>query len=162
MRLLAILCAGIVGLLSHAGAAELREISWDDLIPPEALKKLDEWSAGGMRDDSLLDDPLITDGIVQELDGTTVRLPGFIVPLEGDDVGSVTEFFFVPYYGACVHTPPPPPNQIVYVTVDRPFLLKAMWQPFWIEGAMRTEQISTDLGVAGYALKASRIEIYKE
>jgi uncharacterized protein len=155
-------CLGVIGFLTHASAAELREVTWDDLIPPEALKKLEAWSAGGMKDDALLEDPEITDGVVADLNGAQIRLPGFIVPLEGDEVGTVTEFFLVPYFGACIHTPPPPPNQIVYVTVDRPYRLEAMWEPVWIEGAMRAEQTSTDLGLAGYAMKAIKIEEYKE
>jgi hypothetical protein len=115
-----------------------------------------------MKDDTLIDDDEVTNGIVQDLNGVRVRIPGFIVPLEGDEVGSVTEFFLVPYFGACIHTPPPPPNQIVFVTVDKAFPLESMWEPFWIEGAMRTEETSTALGVAGYALKASKIDVYKE
>lgn len=162
MRRLILCCLCALALLPDVGAADPREITWDDLIPPEVLKKLDEWSAGGMRDDSLLQDPRITDGVVPELNGVEVRIPGFIVPLDGDDVGSVTEFFFVPYYGACIHTPPPPPNQIVFVTVDRAFPLESMWEPFWIEGVMRTEQVASDLGVAAYVLKASKIEVYEE
>jgi uncharacterized protein len=51
----------------------------------------------------------------KSLEGATVRLPGFIVPLEGVKDGSVSEFLLVPYFGSCIHVPPPPPNQIVYV-----------------------------------------------
>ncbi len=51
----------------------------------------------------------------KSLEGATVRLPGFIVPLEAVKSGDVSEFLLVPYFGSCIHVPPPPPNQIVYV-----------------------------------------------
>jgi hypothetical protein len=162
MRRLIASCLWILGVLSFVCSAAPRGVTWDDLIPPAALKKLEAWEKGDMKDDSLLRDPEITDGIVQDLNGKLVRIAGFIVPLEGDDARSVTAFFFVPYYGACIHTPPPPPNQIVYVTVDKAFRLESMWEPFWIEGAMRTEQVKTGLGLAGYTMKATKIEEYKE
>ncbi len=99
--------------------------------------------------------------VVAELDGKVVRLPGFIVPLDIDDVGNITEFFLVPYYGACIHVPPPPPNQLVHVTPDEAFPLQAMWDPFWIEGTIRTEQKGNALGLAGYTMTATGIEVYE-
>ncbi len=99
--------------------------------------------------------------VVAELDGRVVRLPGFIVPLDIDDVGNITEFFLVPYYGACIHVPPPPPNQLVHVTPDEAFPLQSMWDPFWIEGTIRTEQKGNALGLAGYTMTASSIEVYE-
>jgi uncharacterized protein len=98
--------------------------------------------------------------VVPELDGQLVRLPGFIVPLDIDDVGNITEFFLVPYFGACIHVPPPPPNQLVHVTPEDAFPLHSIWDPFWIEGTIRTEQRGNALGLAGYTMTASKIEIY--
>jgi uncharacterized protein len=99
--------------------------------------------------------------VVPELDGKQVRIPGFIVPLDMDDVGNITEFFLVPYFGACIHVPPPPPNQLVYVTPEEAFPLHSIWDPFWIEGTLRTEQHGNVLGLAGYTMTASKIEIYE-
>ena len=56
---------------------------------------------------------------VAELDGLAVRIPGFIVPLDMDEEQRVTELFLVPYYGACLHMPPPPPNQMIYAKLER-------------------------------------------
>ncbi len=53
--------------------------------------------------------------VVKSLDGQQVKLPGYIVPLEVNEEGRTTEFLLVPYYGACIHVPPPPPNQIVHI-----------------------------------------------
>lgn len=100
--------------------------------------------------------------VVPELNGKEVRLPGFIVPLDLDDVGNIRAFFLVPYFGACIHVPPPPPNQMVHVTVEEAFPLAAIWDPFWVEGTIRADQTATDLGVAGYTMRATKIEIYRE
>lgn len=128
----------------------------------------DWWGGGNASDDGHWSDdpfvqtPVYPTGVVEELDGKEVRLPGFIVPLDLDDVGNIREFFLVPYFGACMHFPPRPPNQIVHVTVEEAFPLYSVWDPFWVEGAMRTEQHSTELGLAGYALQATKIEVYEE
>ena len=55
----------------------------------------------------------------KSLDGATVRLPGFIIPLDARRDGVLDEFLLVPYFGACIHVPPPPPNQLVYVRMAR-------------------------------------------
>ena len=59
-----------------------------------------------------------------------VRLPGYVVPLANAQDGRLTEFLFVPYYGACIHVPPPPPNQIVHVVLPRPIEMPDMYSPF--------------------------------
>ena len=63
------------------------------------------------------------------LNGQYVKLPGYVVPLESDAGGLLSEFLLVPYYGACIHVPPPPSNQIVYVRLNKPYLLKSMEDP---------------------------------
>jgi hypothetical protein len=90
-----------------------------------------------------------------------VRIPGFIVPLE-DSATEVTEFLLVPYVGACVHVPPPPPNQLVYVrmtagkkaTVD-------WWNPVWVHGRLRIASVESVYGAVGFQLEGVRIEPYK-
>ena len=44
------------------------------------------------------------------LDGVRARIPGYVVPLESSAAGHL-EFLLVPYFGACIHTPPPPPTR---------------------------------------------------
>jgi hypothetical protein len=61
----------------------------------------------------------------QDLQGTKVRLPGYVVPLEYSQ-GAIREFLLVPYFGACIHSPPPPANQIVLVRLDKPARLQTM------------------------------------
>jgi len=96
------------------------------------------------------------------LDGTLVRLPGFVVPLDLDAKGQVTEFFLVPYYGACIHYPPPPPNQIVYVVPPKPFKLPSLTTPYWVTGRLRTAGKTSRVGAAAYTVSAQSMEIYKD
>jgi hypothetical protein len=95
------------------------------------------------------------------LDGNNVRLPGFIVPLEVSKEGKVTEFFLVPYVGACIHVPPPPPNQIIYVRDENGLALESIWEAYWVTGRLSITNRSTRLGAAAYQLAADKVEIYK-
>ena len=97
----------------------------------------------------------------KSLEGATVRLPGFIVPLEAVKNGDVSEFLLVPYFGSCIHVPPPPPNQIVYVhTAHRPGI-DSIYDAYWITGKLHLQTKSTRLGSTAYELIAEKIEVYK-
>ena len=103
------------------------------------------------------------------LDGQTVRMPGYLLPLEfsGKDV---TEFLLVPYVGACLHTPPPPPNQIVHVKADKPVANVTVFAPIWVTGRISTVSAKKSLSLVdgaadidvGYSIRASLVEPYKE
>lgn len=97
---------------------------------------------------------------VTELDGEYVRIPGYVVPFDFNSKFRQREFLFVPYMGACIHTPPPPPNQIIFIRADPPVRVKDIWAPYWIEGTLNSEKVENDLGDAAYALKMSSIEPY--
>ena len=88
---------------------------------------------------------------------------GYLV-LEGvveDDVNQrVTEFLLVPYFGARIHVPPPPSNQIVLVQSEIGIALEATYVPYWISGIMHVEQSSSELASAGYRLEALEIEVF--
>ena len=103
-----------------------------------------------------------------DLHGETVRIPGYALPLEFSGVG-VREFLLVPYFGACIHVPPPPPNQMVFVRLDRPFVMKGLFEALWVTGRMSVERStnaltymdgSADL-ITGYTLDATGIEPYE-
>ncbi|MEM6576141.1 MAG: DUF3299 domain-containing protein, partial [Pseudomonadota bacterium] len=109
-QLVVLTCLCVVGV-AYADE-EYRELNWDDLIP-EAEKTA--WTSSREEAlDDLLEQAAPTSAfgaLVPELDKQKVKLPGFVVPLESDEVGMMSEFFLVPYFGACIHVPPPPPNQ---------------------------------------------------
>lgn len=99
---------------------------------------------------------------VAELNNQKVRIAGFIVPLEFDDNMVITEFFLVPYFGACIHVPPPPPNQLIFVTMKNGIELDAIFDPFWVSGTLTTKGKINDTGYAAYTLAAERVEPYSE
>jgi hypothetical protein len=97
----------------------------------------------------------------KSLDGAVVRLPGFIIPLDARRDGVVSEFLLVPYFGACIHVPPPPPNQLVYVRMARRTTLQSIYDAYWITGKLRLQTTTTHLGAAAYELSAEKIELYQ-
>lgn len=148
----------------------ITEIEWEDLIPdgyrPEDL--LDKYNVADLADD----DPRVgavmeqlraawnASPVVPTLDGRQIRMPGLVVPLEGDGE-TVTEFLLVPYYGACIHVPPPPANQTVYVTAEDGARVRELFDAVWVTGTLRVSTHSSDLAEAGYTLVASRVEPYQ-
>ena len=162
-----LVCLGAVIPLSVAAGANVLDLEWEELLPPDARAgytgepppPLHDYLSGGEGGLAALQP--MTFEINPELDGLDVRLPGFIVPLELDAAGKVTEFFLVPYFGACIHVPPPPPNQLVYVTIENGLVLDSMYSAYWVTGRMSTEQRTTRLGASAYVLDASKIEEYE-
>ena len=72
----------------------------------------------------------------------------------------VSEFLLVPYFGACIHVPPPPANQIVYVTTETSFPTTKVFKPVWVTGVIRTQAYLNEVGDAGYRMHAMNIELY--
>lgn len=98
--------------------------------------------------------------VVEELDGQLIRIPGYVVPLEFDLDKRYKTFLFAPYMGACIHTPPPPPNQIIFVTSKSGVLIKDIWSPYWIEGELSAAETSSDLADSAYSLELSTLDPY--
>lgn len=165
----ALLVAPLLAL--SAWAADVRELTWSEMVPPDA--PVATQPAAPMHDISQLADALAAEQapaakqqspaapVVQALDGQEVRLPGYIVPLEVSEQGRVTEFLLVPYFGACIHVPPPPSNQIVHVTSELGVLMDALYQPFWVEGPLQVKSSSSELADAGYQMDANKIYPYE-
>ncbi|MVW76969.1 DUF3299 domain-containing protein [Pseudomonas xionganensis] len=160
----------LLALTSPLLAAEVRELTWLEMVPADAPPQAVE--PAPIHDLSQLADALAESGpaamqqspaapVVEELDGQQVKLPGYIVPLDVTDEGRVIEFLLVPYFGACIHVPPPPSNQIVHVTTELGVLLDALYQPFWIEGPLKVEHVSSELAEVGYQMQASKIYAYE-
>jgi hypothetical protein len=109
------------------------------------------------------------ESVVRELDGRLVRLAGYVVPLEYAGT-RVTEFLLVPFAGACVHVPPPPPNQIVHVRLDNGFENAGLYTPVRVTGRLSAKGISRslfltdgtlDISVA-YSLQGNGVQPYGE
>ncbi len=164
-------------------ASDFTTIEWTDLMPEEDLNALlnppsyiSEIEDGSEQDqiDSQLRNndgnekadryqrALNSTNIIPEMNGSAVRIPGFIVPLEFDDEQTITQFFLVPFFGACLHLPPPPPNQIILVTSESGFTLEALYDPFWISGILETSLTENDIATAAYTMKMHFIEMYHD
>ncbi len=94
--------------------------------------------------------------VVQALDGKKVSIGGYVVPLDFDAT-EVKEFLLVPFVGACIHVPPPPANQIIYVKSAKGFGIKGMFDPVYVTGTLTTTVAFTGLAEAGYSLTADSI-----
>jgi hypothetical protein len=146
-----------------------REVKWNDLISPswnpEAIVK-------SMRLDMMLDsDPRAAaalERLRQEwdnapgnpaLDGAEVKLPGFVVPLEREGE-ALREFLLVPYFGACIHVPPPPANQIVHVVANKPVPNAATMDAVWVSGKLALFPTATQMGRSSYRMQAALVEPY--
>ena len=102
-----------------------------------------------------------TFNVVKDLDGKRIRVPGYVVPFDFNASAEYKEFLLVPYFGACLHTPPPPPNQIILVNSDTAAKIDNIYEPFWLEGTLKTGEFLNDLGNSAYELNLSKIEPYE-
>lgn len=167
--------------------AVYRELEWADLIPADDLEALlnppdylDEIPEGSEEDwiadrlgrgmgavgtsgaESRYQQALTSARIKPEFDRQRVRIPGFVVPLEFDEDQTITSFFLVPWFGACIHLPPPPPNQIIYATFPEGMQVEFLYDPFYIEGELRTLRKENELGTAAYSITVERAYAYED
>jgi len=142
--------------LSHVALAEVKEVYWEDLVPEgyAPAPQAQIFHEGSTLAQSEPDAP-----VVDTFDGQEVKIPGFVVPLEGNDE-SLTEFLLVPYFGACIHVPPPPSNQIVYVKFDKGVPVDDLYDAVWISGKLSTKGWSGDIATVGYSMQGIAVEPY--
>jgi hypothetical protein len=167
---LAVLAVG-VGRAAHA-AEPFRTIKWEDLVPKDwdPLKEFKGQDLGSGLSDA---DPKaqallkrlreIWDAAptVPALDGQRVRLPGFVVPLDESPEG-LRSLLLVPYFGACIHTPPPPANQILFVRPAKPLQGVRSMDAVWAQGTLHTERNDSAMGASSYRLDGASFEPYVE
>jgi hypothetical protein len=155
-----------------AGASSsYKELDWDALVPADwnparelaalDLGRLSDSDPRAMKALEQMRKAWDNAPVVEALNGSRVRLPGFMVPLDNAR-GQVTEFLLVPYFGACIHTPPPPANQIVHVFPTKPFKADQMMEAVWVSGVLETTRSETGLGSAGYRMKGEVITPYRK
>jgi len=160
--------------------SKYRELSWKDLKPQDEK----EVETNSTHRTLTIDDDWYTDdfsqgtglrgiysgappqayssGVVSEVDGQLIRVPGFVVPIEIESESLVTEFFLVPYFGACFHMPPPAPNQTIYVSSTSPIKYESIYDPVWIMGVIKIEQTSNDIAMAAYSMDFHKLEPFEE
>ncbi len=160
-----------------------KTIEWIDLMPqddldalmnpPDYLYEIEDGSDDDLLNNQLMlakdqasDDPymqaLHSTRVMQEFDNLNIRLPGFIVPLEFDAQLNVTQFFLVPFFGACIHVPPPPPNQIVYGIFEQGLKLEALHEPVWLTGRLSTTLTENDVATSAYAMEVTSVAKYTD
>ena len=135
----------ILGILllwiSNSYSKDSKEITWSDLVPWTNVFTPNEVKFN------------------KKLDGKTVKIPGYIVPLDHIGFG-VVEFMLVPFIGACIHVPPPPPNQLIYVTTEKPWDAMTLWEPIWVTGTIIVKAQTNIWAETGYQISADEIEFY--
>ncbi|MFD1156984.1 DUF3299 domain-containing protein [Roseovarius aestuarii] len=146
---------------ASAFASTPREIMWDDLIPP-GVPYSEIIGEGEMDEANDLWNPIYDANgtkLNESLNGAYIKMPGFIIPFDVSAEG-VKDFMLVPYVGACIHTPPPPANQLVMVNAKKPWPGDQLWDAVWVTGTMRTQLQSTNLGQTGYSISADEMKVY--
>lgn len=164
---------GPSALVADDAKSGVQTLEWPDLMPEDWVPAnpwdtLDESTIENLIEGSEDEKELMkqfeearsSSPVVDELNGKQVRLPGYVLPLDFEN-RQVSEFLLVPYFGACIHVPPPPSNQIVYVKTDSPLSLEGLYDPVWVTGTLRTEAHYNDMGDAGYSMSAADVAPYE-
>ncbi|CAD0186750.1 hypothetical protein RUESEDTHA_03661 [Ruegeria sp. THAF57] len=158
------LSAGSV--LSPAGVlaldAEPTQLSWKDLAPGAETTVVQRLRNGGIVQHGELSEPVDAEKGAQlttKYNGLRVRLPGYLVPLKFEE-NKVLSALLVPYVGACIHVPPPPPNQLVLLTLETPYELEALFEPVWAIGVFSLNKAETQLAKVGYAITTEEIQSF--
>lgn len=142
----------------HALTKDYIDLNWSDLVPegetimPPMLQGLIDHN-----ESNVMSQQPASSGVRTEWNGQIVRLPGFIVPIDYSGAG-VTAFILVPFVGACVHVPPPPANQLVFVTTPEPFESTGLFEAIHVVGMFGTTSMTTQMADIAYTLTADRIE----
>ena len=161
--------------------AEPTEVTWDDLSPPKGqgvkmsldinsdikgIPDISEFYGSTENLDNFLDDMKFVremqgkSGFINtQLNNKKIKIAGYITPIAFDE-DNVTEFLFVPYRGACIHVPPPPANQIIYVKSAKGLKADEIYSPFWITGILRANSVSTILADVGYSIEQASVSSY--
>lgn len=153
-------------------------LKWAELVPkntPAAAPARTFFSGSTKADDSQAPPPPLAEGkfmttkrrqpggdappaVVPELNGKLVSIGGYLVPLDFEST-SIKEFLLVPFVGACIHVPPPPTNQIVYVKFPKGLEITGQFDPVTVVGTLKTETAFTGLADAGYSLEADSVTV---
>ena len=176
------LLALVVSLLTTAVAQEenpyadledVLAVKWEDLMSQADLDAIlnapvmshdfygwEDQLAGGSPEEEAYMKALQSFDVNPELIDKRIVIPGFIVPTAFNEEKRATEFFLVPFFGACIHLPPPPPNQIIHVTYEEGVQLDNYYEAYYVMGELSSKVVRSDLANSAYSLSAEGVEIY--
>ncbi|MEY4014941.1 MAG: hypothetical protein RLZZ290_1805 [Pseudomonadota bacterium] len=171
------LIASLLVAASMVFAQPAKVITWDDLMDVKWVKEIQaEMLAlgrlGFLKDGSPQADRAMNKlrekwdaaPVVETYAGQRIKIAGYVVPLEATR-DAQREFLLVPYFGACIHTPPPPANQIILVSPTPGSAISKVPESMstvWVEGTLHMTRTTTSQGVTGYQVKADRVSAYQE
>ena len=144
------------------------DLKWASLLPSEEHEviaryqttqpqSLEQMTAQVMRSinaskDQSYQDALISTNTMAEFENQIVSISGFIVPIDFYNDKSVKSFFFVPYFGACIHLPAPPPNQMIFVQLEQGFKDVDITKTYTLAGKLNIELFEDLMGTSAYTL----------
>ncbi|MDF2153196.1 DUF3299 domain-containing protein [Vibrio sp. CAU 1672] len=137
------------------------KLDWIDLVPESERNLFDSVGMPAMDHSGEAVQQSKMGNVRPELNGSEVKIPGFVIPLEGD-ANMITEFLLVPYFGACIHVPPPPPNQIIYVKFPAGAPVQELWDVIYVVGTLKTEVMNHELAETAYIIEGTAIEAYDD
>jgi hypothetical protein len=172
-RLIQILAGSALSSLAiPAIGSAYKEVEWDELMPEGWRKKVILELTRMRRYGSLTDGDPRADEAYARLKktwdaapptktyiGKPIRIAGYVVPLDAERMQS-SEFLLVPYFGACIHSPPPPANQIILIKPPKGSRLRTM-DAIWVEGILAEGKTSSEVGTSTYILTADKITPYR-
>lgn len=152
---------------------EYQKLQWHDLISKSAIQP--ESLFANMNLNAISDSDPMAQEMLQDilaewanapvnemLNDVAVNISGYIVPLDWADDRSLSEFLLVPYFGACIHSPPPPANQIIYVKMDEPLKGARSMEEVSISGKLVIQRNdAAAMGVSGYTILSDEIKRYE-
>jgi hypothetical protein len=163
-----VVLAGLVAGCDDNASPAAVALQWQDLMPTDyrpnaTLAQIDvaKWADNDPQAVALMDQlrsEWQNAPLVERFNGQMVRLSGYVVPLETDGT-ALKEFLLVPFYGACIHVPPPPPNQTVFVRSKDGLSIRRLFDTVAVTGRFDTERHTGELADAGYVLDATAIEL---
>ena len=140
-------------------STKLAKITWDQLIPPVDPVFIKRYESGDIKPQEITD-YLETLGkqSVGSLNGVYTKMPGYLVPLNMNEKQISTELLLVPSAGSCIHVPPPPPNQTIYVKFPKGIKVEdAGYTPYWVQGRFKVETKSSEYTDALYVIEVDEI-----
>ena len=153
---------------AKAGAHPSREVDWLELMSSSDRKRLESGELEVSHDSP---EGVFAQGMkgrqaqgfaaVHTFDNQRIKVAGYFVPLEETDAGDLVEILFVPYYGACIHVPPPPANQIIYAKLAKPVSDTNMFDAYWLEGTLVAKPHNNDLAETAYSMEDASLTIWE-